>query len=125
MPVITIPKALRDRLGDEGSDALVDLMNAVIDQTRTDTWALIGERFERRLTEEFSKVNERFTSLEQTFERRLAEEIAKVHERITQETAKLRQEIAELKADLIRWMFIFWAGQLVAILGILLAFFRK
>jgi len=78
-------------------------MNAVIDQTRTDTWSLVVERFERRL----------------------AEAVAKLHERITQETAKLRQEIAELKADLIRWMFIFWVGQLGAMLGMLLIFFRK
>ncbi|MCS7312441.1 MAG: hypothetical protein NZ742_05960 [Acidobacteria bacterium] len=84
-------------------------MNTVIDQTRTAVFAVVVERFERRLTEEMSQVSERIPSLEQTFERRLTEVISKVHERITslehrferrlaEETAQLRQEIAELKA---------------------------
>jgi hypothetical protein len=32
--------------------------------------------------------------------------------------------MAELKADLLRLMFIFWVGQLGAVPGILFAFFR-
>jgi len=82
---------------------LADPMNAVLDQARADTLALVIERFERRLTEEVGKVNER----------------------ITQEVPKLQQQIADLKADLIRWMFLFWVGQLGAMLGILLLFSRK
>jgi len=38
--------------------------------------------------------------------------------------AALKIQSAEVKADLIRWMFIFWVGQLGAILGILLVFFK-
>ncbi len=48
--------------------------------------------------------------VEERFERRLAEEIG-----------KLRVELYKIKADLIRWMFIFWAGQI----GILFAFFKR
>ncbi|MEW5946094.1 MAG: hypothetical protein AB1742_07845 [bacterium] len=51
--------------------------------------------------------------VEEKFERRLTEEIA-----------KLRVEIAETKSELIRWMFIFWAGQIVVLTGLLFAFFR-
>ena len=53
-------------------------------------------------------------SVEERFERRLAEEIGKVC-----------HEIAESKADLIRWMFIFWVGQIGVITGILFAFFKR
>lgn len=52
--------------------------------------------------------------VEERFERRLAEEIGKV-----------RQEISEAKADLIRWMFVFWVGQIGVITGILFAFFKR
>jgi hypothetical protein len=38
--------------------------------------------------------------------------------------AALKVQIAEVKADLIRWMCIFWGGQLGAILGILFVFFK-
>ena len=38
---------------------------------------------------------------------------------------KLDVKISETKADLIRWMFVFWMGQIGALLGILFTFFRK
>lgn len=43
--------------------------------------------------------------------------------------AATKEEIANLKAELIKWMFIFWIGQFASIVGvltaILFAFFRK
>ena len=40
-----------------------------------------------------------------------------------------KQDLAETKAELIKWMFIFWIGQFASIVGvltaILFAFFRK
>lgn len=99
MPIVTVPKVLREKLGEEGADALVELINVANSQTKADVLTFVEEKFERRLSEEMSKVSVEF--------------------------AKVRQEMAELKADLIRWMFIFWVGQLGAILGILFAFFRR
>ena len=75
-----------------------------------DVLSFVEEKFERRLSEELGKVNDRLTT-----------ELGKINV----EFAKVRQEMAEMKADLIRWMFIFWVGQLGAILGILFTFFRK
>jgi len=103
MAIITVPKVLRAKLGEDGADALVELINRADEKNKQDVLAFVEEKFERRLTEEISKVNERITS-----------EISKVNERIS-----------ETKADLIRWMFIFWIGQIAAILGILFAFFRR
>lgn len=51
---------------------------------------------------------------EEKFEKRLSEEIG-----------KLDVKISETKADLIKWMFIFWIGQVGVILGILFAFFKS
>ena len=39
-------------------------------------------------------------------------------------TAELRKEMANLRAELIKWMFIFWVGQVGVITGILFAFFK-
>ncbi|HVS91904.1 MAG TPA: hypothetical protein VHE59_07740 [Mucilaginibacter sp.] len=39
--------------------------------------------------------------------------------------ANVRREIGEVKADVIKWMFIFWIGQVGATLGILLLFLKK
>ena len=38
---------------------------------------------------------------------------------------EFKETIANLRADLIRWMFIFWVGQVGVIVGILLAFFKR
>jgi len=71
-----------------------------------------------------------------SFVSRLSEEIAKVNvtiaetekrldNRITNEIAGVRNEIASTRANLIKWMFIFWFGQVITILGILFVFFKK
>lgn len=52
--------------------------------------------------------------VEERFERRLTEEIG-----------KLRTDMADLRANLIQWMFLFWIGQIGVLTGILFAFFRK
>jgi len=41
------------------------------------------------------------------------------------EFSNVRKEIGEAKADSIKWMFIFWIGQVGAMLGILLLFLKK
>ena len=52
--------------------------------------------------------------VEERFERRLAEEIG-----------KLRVELHGIRAELIKWMFIFWVGQVGTITAILFAFFKR
>ena len=37
----------------------------------------------------------------------------------------VRKEIGDAKADTIKWMFIFWVGQVGAMLAILLLFLKK
>jgi len=39
--------------------------------------------------------------------------------------ANVRKEIGDAKADTIKWMFIFWVGQVGAMLAILLLFLKK
>lgn len=92
MAVITIPKVLREKLGEDGADSLVELINKADAGVKEDVLVLVEEKFERRLAEELSKVNEK---------------------------------ISETKAEIIRWMFIFWVGQIGVMIGILFAFFRK
>lgn len=39
--------------------------------------------------------------------------------------AELRIEMREMKAELIKWMFIFWIGQFASITAVLFLFFKK
>jgi leucyl aminopeptidase (aminopeptidase T) len=136
MPVINIPKVLRDKLGEEGADALVDLINAADTQAKADVLTFAEEKFERRLAEEAAKLDHRITEESARLDKRITEEsarldkkiteeVARLDKSITEEVAKLDVRISEVKADLIRWMFIFWVGQIGAVLGILFAFFRR
>ena len=81
MPVITIPKVLREKLTDEGAEALVDIINKADERQKEDTLSFVEEKFERRL--------------------------------------------AEVKSEIIKWMFIFIFGQFWAIVGALFVFFKK
>jgi len=52
------------------------------------------------------------------FERRLGEEVSSLRVDVIQGHATLRQEIAGQKADLLKWSFLFWTGQMIALAGI-------
>ncbi len=91
MKLISIPKVLREKLGEDGADALLDLINAAGEDIKNDVIKLSEEKFEKRLTEEISK---------------------------------LRVEMSKMYANLIKWMFIFWVGQIGVITAILFAFLK-
>jgi DNA polymerase III delta prime subunit len=44
---------------------------------------------------------------------------------ISKEFGSVRKEIAEGKTEMIKWMFIFWIGQVAATLAIILLFLKK
>jgi hypothetical protein len=39
--------------------------------------------------------------------------------------AELRERIANVRVELIRWMFVFWVGQVAVLGGMLFAWFRR
>jgi hypothetical protein len=95
MPVVTVGKPLRDKLGDDGVDSLIELINQSNTEQKNDILEFVEEKFERRLSEEIGQVRTELVTM-----------------------------IAETKAELIKWMFIFWVGQVGVILGVLFAFFK-
>ena len=63
--------------------------------------------------------------VEEKFERRLSKEISLMEVRLSEELIRLEIKTSADKAELIRWMFFFWVGQVAVILGILFAFFKR
>ena len=88
------PFDLRERLGD-GSAALA----GVLEDRDHDLMTVVTERFEHLLTEE----------------------CAKVHSEIVELRADLRVDIANARADFIKWSFLFWIGQAATMAGLLVA----
>ena len=139
MPIVTVERPLKEKLGDEAVDALVRLINQGQAEQKNNVLEFVEEKFERRLSEEMAGVNMNLAEVEKRFDHRLTEEIAglklniaevekRFDHRLTTEIAnldtKLTKEIVNTRADLIKWMFIFWVGQVGFILGMLFAFFK-
>ena len=110
MAVIAVPRSLREKLGEEGTDALVALINEAGGNTKESVIEVVEERFERRLGEEIGKVRE---------------EIGKVRVEVAEGMSKMRVEMADLRANLIQWMFVFWIGQIGVLVGFLFTFLKK
>ncbi|MEO0279994.1 MAG: hypothetical protein ABIN23_02620 [candidate division WOR-3 bacterium] len=139
MKIITIPKVLREKLGDDGVDALIELLNASNEKLKIDLIELQTEKYERRLAEETAKIDKRITEETAKIDKRITEETARLDKRITEETARLdkriTEEISKLRAEfnekisktyanIIKWMFIFWVGQISVMTLIFFSFLK-
>ena len=58
------------------------------------------------------------------FERRLSEEIGDVRLEMANLRVDTTQQMAHMHTSLLRWMFVFWIGQLMAIAGIVFTMLR-
>ncbi|MBI3813504.1 MAG: DUF1640 domain-containing protein [Nitrospinae bacterium] len=137
MPVVAVSKVLRERLTDEGVDEFIEILSEVEKEARKDSLVIAEERFERRLTEETSKLDKRITeevakirveiaSLKAELKGDIASlkaeskgDIASLKVELKGDIASLRVDMASFKAEIIKWMFLFWAGQLVIIAGMI------
>lgn len=121
MRLIQVPEVLREKLGPEGAQAIVELFNQAGRETRYEVVLLAEERFGRRLAEGLA-------GLEMRLDRRLGEELGKVWAAVAELEVRLTREMASLEARLLRRTFAFWVGQsfvlLSVLLSVLFAFFK-
>ncbi|MCF6148868.1 MAG: DUF1640 domain-containing protein [Candidatus Kuenenia sp.] len=115
----------KTELGEE-----INKVDLRIEQTKTELKEEINKvdlRIEQTKTELKEEINKVDLRIEQT-KTELREEINRVDKRIEQVKSELKEEITNTRADLIKWMFIFWIGQFASIVGvitaILFAFFK-
>ncbi|MBC8180420.1 hypothetical protein H8E88_04775 [candidate division KSB1 bacterium] len=118
MPVLTVEKPLRDSLGNDAAiDSLIRLLNESREEQKKDIIEFVEEKFERRLSEEIG-------GLEVRLSEKIVSGDSNLSERISRLEGSLDAKINASKAEIIKWMFIFWVGQVGMILGILFAFFK-
>ena len=96
MAVISVPRELRERLGDPASDSLVDMLRQVGAEQRDDVITMVEERFALRLAETRddlrSEMHAGFLNLQ--------EQIGGVRAEIGGVRAELRAEIGSVRAEL-------------------------
>ena len=132
MAVITFPKALTDRISDEGARALADILNTVENSAQKATLEIAEERFEKRVAQVEARLDAKIDTVAAGLKVEIADvkaelktEIAHSEARLETKIAQVKVEISESKAEVIKWMFIFWAGQIGAMIAILFVFLKK
>ena len=102
--VLELYEKLKPKLGDEEARSLLEFIESSVEQ--------------RAATK--ADLQQAVSSLRE--ELHLA--VASLREEMRQGDASLREEIHKVRADLIKWSFVFWAGNLAALTGIMLTLLR-
>ena len=119
MDLDTVPAALPERLGPEGTNGLVRLFDTVRAEWTADVVALSVDRFERKLVEEVAGLRVDMARGHATVREEMARGHATLREEIAEQGAALRVEIATSRVELLKWSFLFWMGQVAAVGGLM------
>ena len=84
---------------------------------------MADERFERRLTEESAAIRQEIGAIRSEMATR--KDVNDLRQEMTAGFIRLERELANTRVDMIKWSFMFWTGQCLAILGFLFVFFRN
>lgn len=125
MPVTDrLLKKLQETLGEGPTRDLVGWVNEAGIVNRSEVRELADvylSRFDERL-------ERRFTEYDAKVERRLVELESRIDNKMTTGFAAVRVEMADrLSAqyrDLLRWLFIFWAGTIIPLAGLMIALIK-
>jgi hypothetical protein len=149
MDVHDVSPPLRDRLGQDGTAGLVQLLARSRKECVSEVMIAVGDRFERRLVEETSKLRvdmtQGFASVRQEMAKGLGEvrqETAALGVALRQEmaamaaansalrqdiaagTSAMRQEMADQRFEILKWAFLFWVGQFFAVASLVAVLIR-
>ena len=106
MPVTAkLSRRFYEVFGDEIANELVNWFNAVDATYRADL-------------RELNELN--FARFDAKVEQRFAEADAKWEQRFAQLEVKMHRGFADQRADLLRWMFVYWGGSVVTTVGLVL-----
>jgi hypothetical protein len=105
-------------------DAKLEQRLAALDAKWSGRWTELDAKLEQRLAEFDAKWSGRWTELDGKWAGRWTELDAKLERRLAEFGAALRVEMAhglsQLKSDLLRWMFGFWASTALALAALAL-----
>jgi uncharacterized Zn finger protein len=119
-----------EKLGEEATAELVNLLNSVDERSRNDlqdinqrNWALFRSElreFEARIDARLTQMDARLTQMDA----RLAQmdaRFAQADARLAQMDAGWERRFADVRVDMMRWMFVYWSTTLVGLGGLIIA----
>ena len=107
---------LRPRLGDEESKFLLEYISASVEKH-----AAAKDDLAKTENKLILKIGQVKSEVELKIEQVRSELVLKIE----QVRSELKTEIQKSRSDIIKWMFLFWIGQLASLIAILQIFFRK
>jgi hypothetical protein len=121
MPVtVKLSRKFYEKFGEDVANELVDLLNAADTPRRAEfrelmelSFARFDAKLEQRLAEQDARLEWRFAEFDTRWERRLAES-----------DTRWERRLGEVKADLIKWTFIFVTGGTFTVLSVMIAVLR-
>lgn len=117
MQANSVPAALKQRLGPDATSEFLHVLEVERQVWRDDVLSIAVERFERRLTETASGLRVQIAESET----RLRQELSAMEVRIVRE---ILSEVAGSRVELLKWSFVFWIGQVVAVSAVMAAMLR-
>lgn len=121
MPVTArLSKRFYDTFGDEIANDLVEWFNQVDATYRHELREqndLNWGRVEARLREAEARMDARFAQMEA----RLEQSESRMHQELIGLRADLDVGLARLRADILKWMFLFWTGTALTVMGLVAA----
>jgi hypothetical protein len=85
--------------------------------------AMADERFERRLVEESATIRQEISALRAEMATR--KDLNDLRQEMSAGFMRLERELANTRVEMMKWSFMFWTGQCLAILGFLFVFLRN
>ena len=79
----------------------------------------------QRFIQNESNIDRRFSTFQSNIDLRFKDAESFNSQQFTEIKASIDTKIAEVKSDLTKWMFIFWAGQMTISVGILLLILKN
>lgn len=123
MRVGEVPAPLRQVLGPEATDGLISAFDRARREWKDDVREQVADRFERRLTQELSgfriEFREALAAQRSEFREALTTQGADLRTTMAEQGAALRGEIAGCRSELVRWLFVFWVGQVIALAALM------
>jgi len=114
MQIVVLPEVIEQKLKVNERKEVINFINDLVadvsDGLKKDIIEILEEKFEKKLSVEL-------VNLKLELSERITKTEAQLNERINTGDEKLRVEIANSKAEIIKWMFLFWIGNVITIIG--------
>lgn len=137
---IKLFELLKAKIGEKEAEAFVELIE-IKANGKVDFRALEIEKnfksdiasLKEHIDGKFANMDVKFANMESKFDAKLANMEATFDKRFIVIDTRLenndkmfatKADLADTKAELLKWMFIFWAGQIGALIAILTIFFK-